>query len=271
MNQGLMRKSAREVWLGTLLFAVALGVTEALLSFVIPTLLSTYGEQILQMEFVQRIIAALLGLPPTTTVSAVMAVAFPWVHPVVLAILWITAIWLGTRIPVGEIDRGTVDILLSLPISRAAVLVNDAVVSLVAGVLVVACAAIGHVAGNRLAASDTTISLFVTMGIAVNLLAMYVAVLGLTYLTSACSERRGRAVGLTLALVLASFFLSFLAQFWSPAKQVEALGIMNYFRPMHAVQKGGWAILDIIILVGFGMVSWTVALGVFVRRDIRTS
>jgi len=271
MNLGLQRKSAQEIWLGTTIFALAIGLVEGLLSYVIPTLLSTYGEQILQMEFVQRIIAALLGLPPSTGVTAVMNVSFPWVHPIVLAILWITTIWVGTRIPAGEIDRGTVDVLLSLPVSRTAVLVNDSIVALCAGVAVIACAAVGHHVGNRLAESDAPTTFFVTAGIAVNAYAMYVAVLGFTYLTSACSERRGRAVAVALSVVLASFFLSLLVQLWTPAKQLEALGIMNYFRPVHVILKGHWAFVDIFALAGFGALCWIAALIVFVRRDIRTS
>ena len=36
------------------------------------------------------------------------------------------AIWAGTRVPAGEVDRGTIDVLLSLPVSRTAVVSAEA-------------------------------------------------------------------------------------------------------------------------------------------------
>lgn len=271
MNAGLVAKSFREVRGSLLAFAIGLGVVEGLLSFVFPTLLASYGAQILQMPFVQQIIAALLGASAGDGLSAAMIGSFAWVHPIVLAVLWIAAITLGTRLPAGEIDRGTIDILLGLPASRASFLACDSLVTLSVGMIMALSAAAGNVLGNRLADPHAQISLNLTAATALNLFAVYVAVLGLTYLVSACSASRGRAVGVVAAIVLASFFLNFLAQYWPPARRLGWLSMLEYFRPLQIIQTQAWPVRNILILVIFGAGGWFAALFVFGRRDIRTT
>ena len=51
---------------------------------------------------------------------------------------------LCTRMPAGEIDRGTIDVLLSLPVSRRAVYWSESIVWLITGVLILVMGLIGH-------------------------------------------------------------------------------------------------------------------------------
>ena len=63
-----------------------------------------------------------------------------WVHPVVLAITWVDAIIATTRVPAAEVDRGTIDVLLGLPISRFNLFASETLVWLASGVALLSLA-----------------------------------------------------------------------------------------------------------------------------------
>src|SRR5215510_6190106 len=113
MNRGLLRRALRETWATTLGFGLVLLGVEAALTFV----LTKFGAQISRdmLDFERRIIQAMLGAEMGDRLGPQMLQSIVWVHPVVLALLLAHAIIFGTRVPVAEVDRGTVDVLLSLP------------------------------------------------------------------------------------------------------------------------------------------------------------
>ncbi|MHC5008366.1 MAG: hypothetical protein ACYTGF_13520 [Planctomycetota bacterium] len=118
MNRGLLIKSMREAAAATAILCVALLLIEVILASVLPTMWNEFSGMLLQIEFIQTIIKALLGTDIGDMLGPEAIMAIAWVHPVVLAIIWTHAIVLGTRVPAGEIDRGTIDVLLGLPVSR---------------------------------------------------------------------------------------------------------------------------------------------------------
>ncbi len=271
MNRGILRKTLLEVRGPTLMFAAGMAFAEGLLSFAIPSLFVTHAEQLLQLPFVQRIIATLLGAGSVPEFTPQVMRSFAWVHPVVLAILWSFAIWFCTRVPAGEIDRGTIDIFLSQPVSRLDVMIGDAAVCATAGLLPVSAALVGHLLGSGFARMGSSISLSAAAGIAANMYAMFIALAGLTYLVSAGCDRRGRAVGLALAIVLASFLANFIAQLWPAARGVGYVSVLNYYRPLHTAQSSQWPVGDILGLLLCGVTCWAIGAAIFAKRDLRTA
>jgi hypothetical protein len=100
----------------------------------------------------------------------------------------------------------------------------------------------------------------------VNLLCLYAAVGAAGWFCSALSERRGRAIGVVFVFVLASFLLNFLAQFWEPAKRVEFLGILRYYRPLFILRDGSWPVRDLVVLLSVAIVLWVSAGLILARR-----
>ena len=118
INRGILLKSAREVLPITLLLGGLLMLVQAVLAYVLPTFSAQFSSQMLRVEFVRNLIQAMLGTDMAEGVGPQLFVAMPWVHPVVLALVWAHAIIVCTRVPAGEVDRGTIDVLLGLPVSR---------------------------------------------------------------------------------------------------------------------------------------------------------
>ena len=271
MNRGLLEKIVREAGPVMLLFALAKAGFEAMMSAVVPL----FGEDtlgpMLEMRFFKTLFRGLLGTEVGERFSVGMLTATAWVHPAVLALVWAQEIVFCTRMPAGEIDRGTVDVLLSLPVSRRRLYLCDTVTWLLSGLVMIGAGLIGHLLGRWTVAVDVRPDLAPLTVILVNLYALYVAVGGITMFVSAGSERRGRAVAVVFAFVLGSYLLNFIAQLWEPASRVSFLSILDYYKPMTITRGSIWPVGDIAILLIAGALFWLAGAFVFARRDIRTT
>ena len=65
MNRGLMFKAVLEMWPATLMCGVLLFGVEAVLAYVLPTFQSQFSNGMLQIEFVQSLVGAMLDWRPS--------------------------------------------------------------------------------------------------------------------------------------------------------------------------------------------------------------
>jgi len=270
MNRGLLTKALRECWLGTLVLGVALLIVEALLAVALlrfQDLVSALGPHIPALQYALRV---MLGATGTGGLSPEMIGAIAWVHPVPLALVWAHALIHCTRVPAGEVDRGTIDILLGLPVSRWRLWWAEVLVWLAAGVTVLFLGQIGNALGNLAASGGLSTDPRRLAMIFVNAFSLYFAVGGVTWLASAASDRRGRAIAVPFAFVLGSFLLAFLAPLWSPAERVAFLSLLHYYVPLAIIRDGVWPVRDLIVLLACGAALWTAGGFIFARRDLST-
>lgn len=270
MNPGLMLKALRETLLTTLLLGLGLFILEAILGYVLPTFSERLSVQWAQLPIFQTLIKAIVGADTAGGIGPEIFSSLGWVHPVALALTWAHAAVVCTRIPCGEIDRGTIDILLGLPVSRWTVLISETIVWFASSFLLIGLAFIGAALGRALVQSGIRPSLPRMAISATNLWSLYLAVGSLAWLISAASDRRGRAIGWLLLIVLTSFLVNYLAQLWDPARRVWFLSILRYHRPVEIMRTGRWPLRDIAILTATAAALWSLAGILFARRDLST-
>ena len=270
MNRGLILKTLRETWPWTLLFALAVGGVEVLLAHILPTFFGEGSAAFLQFGFFRTILEGLLGTEVGSALGPEMVTSIAWVHPLVMTLIWAHAIWFCTRVPAGEVDRGTVDVLLSLPVSRTRLYVCESAVWAVAGLAVVTMALVGNLIGGRFAPPELRGTPRQLIVVVVNLFCLYLVVGSATLLVSALSDRRGRAVGAAIAFILLSTLVDSLAPFWEPAGRVAFLCITSYYWPLPILQGEPWPVADMLVLTAVAIGCWLGAAVVFVRRDLRT-
>ncbi len=271
MNVGLIRKTFYETWAGTLCFAAGVFAFQILLAIILPQFQDGLGEIIEHLKFVQYIVAALLGTEVSAQMGPQAFSAMPWVHPAVLALTWAHGIMFCTRVPVSETEQGTMDVLLSLPVRRSSVLMSDTVVWIVWGCVISGFALIGNVCGGFFSESDAPVEILPRVGVAANLLCVYLCVGAVARAFSSICERRSRAIGGAFAVVVASFVLQTLSMFNENLSSLSFLSLMEYYRPLQILGGDGWAIGDMVVLLGASGVLWGASVLVFLRRDIRTS
>jgi ABC-type transport system involved in multi-copper enzyme maturation permease subunit len=268
--RGILLKISREIWLGTLLFGIGLLIDKALLTFVLPKAFDGFAEIFEQMPFAKAMVSALLGTELGDQLTQRSMQTFLWVHPTVLSLFWAHEIVLCTRLPAGEIDRGTIDILLGWPVSRWAIYTAESIMWILTGIFLIFMGLTGyHLVVHTWPAELRPSSTEVTW-IMLNLFCVYLAVGGIALLVSASSDRRGRAVGIVFGLVLSSFLLTFLSQFWIPAKKIAFLSVMEYYQPAEILNTGQPSGENMAILLGVAATSWILGGVVFSRRSICT-
>lgn len=270
MNPGILLKSLREMAPPTILLGVGLFVVEGALAAILPRVGEQARGAVLQMPFAQTMVKAMLGTDTLPEVGPQLFQSIPWAHPVVLALVWAHAIIGATRLPAGEIDRGTIDILIGLPVSRWRLLITDTAAWVLCGAAILAMAAAGNAAGSLLAPPGERPSAATLAVVIANLAALYLAVAGCACLISSVCDRSGKAMAAAFVAVLASFLLNYLAQLWEPAERFAFLSILRYYRPLYILRDGVWPWADLAVLLGIGGACWAAGAAAFARRDLST-
>ncbi|WP_425400881.1 ABC transporter permease subunit [Aeoliella sp.] len=269
--RGLLLKSFRELWLPTLLIGVGLVGANMLLTFLIPKVEEQIGDVFERLPFAKTMMSALLGTDVGQQMTAQAVASVLWVHPIVLSLVWAQAISLSTRVPAGEVDRGTIDFLLGLPVSRRLVYWSEVLVLMASGVLILAMGFAGHRAMSPWMPVEMRPDLRSALVIMANFYCLYLAVGGVGFLVSSLSSHRGRAVAIVLAVVLASFLLNFAAQLWPPAQSVALLGVLEYYRPALVLMSGEVPWSDIVVLLAIAAAALFAGGEITARRSLCTT
>lgn len=269
MNLALFRKTVRDSRVLILVMPLAIVVFEVLflrglVEFISDKTMFEWFER----SFARRFTRVLLGADLLEGINLTSLMTLGFAHPLVYALTWSLVLAVGTRVIAGEIDRGTADLLLSLPLSRARIYACVSSVWLMAGIPVSLAPLAGAWLGQRILTMPETLNLERLALLVVNLFALYVAVGGITSLASSLVSRRGPAVAISLTVILASVLLNTVAQFSETIKQISFLGLLDYYRPLPIIRSGQLPIHDILVLLGIGGACWLAGLWRFRRRDI---
>jgi ABC-2 type transport system permease protein len=224
-------------------------------------------------------------------------------HPVVLVLGCVWAVNRSAGAVAGELDRGTMELLLSQPVPRWKLVLAHFLVDLICLPLL----GVSLVAGTRLGlwlVGPFTIDYSVLDKIpspiplprgpavlevnadgqpaaALVYVALLFAVSGLTAAVSAATRSRATAVGGGMLLVVGMFVVNLVGQLWEPAAVLRPLSLFFYYHPQEVWLKGNpWvdmrealpgvplAAFGPGVLLAVGLAGYAVAYRVFVRRDL---
>ncbi len=269
MNAGLLRKTLRDALPLLIPLTLAIILFEASYVLVVrDILMKMMSTAFIHFPFVREIVSTALGgdLGEEMTTTALMTIGFS--HPLLFTFTCVWLITSATRGTVGEIDRGTADLLLGLPVSRTAVYTSSSLIVL----LCAACASAGTLVGAWLGGIFVPLKDPLDLGrlglVSANFFALSLAIGGITLLAAGLLSRRGPAIAVPLAVLLISTLFQVLAPFWSIARKADYLGLFHYFLPLRPVRTGQWPLRDMLILSAVGGVCWLIGLWYFRRRDI---
>jgi ABC-2 type transport system permease protein len=175
------------------------------------------------------------------------------------------AIAAGSASVAGEIERGTVDLWLSVPVERWRLLLAK-VFALLAGVLAIVVATVAALAGGGAAIGEWP-GIGATLATLVSLPAIVVAVLGYSVLLSSLFGSRGAAAGLAAGLTLLAYLMAVIASMSDQLRWLAKLSIFSGYDVQPALAHGTVNWLGIILLTLVGAVCTVAALAIFQRRD----
>jgi ABC-2 type transport system permease protein len=219
-----------------------------------------------------------------------------YVHPFIITVYCIWAIGRSSGAIAGEIDRGTMELLLAQPIARWKVITTHLAVDIVTIPVLVACMVLGTAAGIHLfdvygAAAPVVgpnrpvvIRLEDFARAAINSAALMFAVSGYTIFLSAIGRYRWRVLGVALGVTLVQFLINILGEVWSPLQALRPLTVFYYYRPQPIIlrlpdqwmvpigrgfSESVWFMAHVVVtLTLVGAVGYLLAIWRFTRRDL---
>jgi ABC-2 type transport system permease protein len=212
-----------------------------------------------------------LGITQEPT-SAEIMMAF-WNHPFFLILVSIWCIVRGSAAVAAEVERGTMDLLLSRPVSRTSYLASQVGVAM-AGLVVLA---IALTAGASIAVHYNTLRIrpdpWTLAQPAMNLAALGLPIYGYTLLASSIDHVRSRPTWIGSSLTLGGFIAYVIAMvpvfsgmWWQP--WLERVSIFMAYNPVEVVTKGESFAPHLAILAGVGAPCILLAFIVFAYRDL---
>jgi ABC-2 type transport system permease protein len=195
------------------------------------------------------------------------SIALGYVHPIAIILVSIFAIGFATSAIAGERQRGTLEVVLARPISRRTVYLTELVAVLVFVGIVLVAASIGTLAGATLAGvvDELAVERLPLLWLNGMLLWGTFAAIGLA--ASVSFDRLSPALGVTLAIVIVSYFLEILGSLWPDAKGLQPYSLFHCLTSRDilggTVDPFAFGLLALVGAIAIG-----VALAVFPRRDL---
>jgi ABC-2 type transport system permease protein len=189
----------------------------------------------------------------------------------VLSVLWpliaaIFAILAGAATVALEVERGTIDLWLSVPERRWRLLLAK-VGALLAGIALITAATLAAlVLGAAWVGERFTVSGLLAAGVV--LTSFGIAVGGYAVLCSSFSSDRGKAAGLAAALTLVFYMASIIAGLSERWSWLERVTIFTAYQPQRALETGQVPLAGTLALLAIGAACVAGAAAIFERRSI---
>jgi beta-exotoxin I transport system permease protein len=234
--------------------------------------------------------------------------AMGMLHPIVLTLSVVWAVGRAAGAVAGEIDRGTMELLLSQPVPRNRLILAHFLVDLVVLPAIALAFFLGTQFGlavvgdfipdytalkNLKGPNGQPIAIPIPadpqplevngrgelVGLT-NTVALMFAISGMTLALSAAGRSRWKVTGYAVLIVVVMFVANTIGQLWEPAGFVRPLTFFFYYQPQKAMLDGNWLVdlgaawpalprvSGIGVLLSVGAVGYLLALRTFVRRDL---
>jgi ABC-2 type transport system permease protein len=225
-----------------------------------------------------QVVQAIMGGGDVHIERAPDLMSIAYVHPLTLTVLCVWAIGRAAGAIAGEIDRGTMELLLAQPLRRpqviAAHLLVDALTipTLAAGMwlgTLTGAALAGFLAAEGALHIDPRAFLLALPSVVLWLF----AVSGLTMAVSAAGRSRNRVLGIAVLAALVQFLVNLIGQLWPPMDPLRPLTLFYYYQPQPMILRTDWYTdaahwLRLGVLAAAGAAGYVLALWIFRRRDL---
>ncbi len=268
MNANLLLGRLRTDLRGTLIYSASV-------AFFMLVVLSSYtavaGSSAMLNVFNQLppAFTALMGGDIARILKIQGYVGVGYVHPIMIAILAAFVIGIAVRAIAGEIDRGTINLLLARPVRRRD-LVLTAFVQLLIGLGIISLAlVIGIWVGlQTLGKLASGVEPSAVLSATLLTLLFFLAIGAYSLLFSAASSDAGRATLFGAGLTLIFYFLNYLAQLSPDFKSLGSLSIFHFWDPGAALIANRFQWNELALFAALSILLTLAAVIVIERRDI---
>lgn len=195
------------------------------------------------------------------------SVALGVIHPIAVGLGLVFAVGFAGAAVAGERQRGTLEVLLSRPISRRIVYGTAAVAAAVFVGVASAGLVVGALVGSALTQRVVELVPANLPILWLNIALLFWAIAAVALAASVSFDRATPAIGAALAFVLVSYFLDVLGDLWPDAAFLQPYSVFHYLDARGAL-SGLPDPANFVVLVGVIAAAVAYALVVFPRRDL---
>ena len=239
-----------------------------LFSFVFLATFDAFGDMFFEMiETMPQGFRALIKASGEYASEEMGYLAVGFREPIYLIIILSFVIASSSSAIAKEIERGTIFLLLSRPVSREDFFLAKLATTFIGTVLLLCFAILGTWLGS-IVFGVNGIDYDLVFKIQINVFFLAIAVAGIGYLISSMLSEGGKTLALSSGVTVLMFFIEFLADSLPSIDWIGYVSVFHYYEPSILVNSESlsWVNLSILIIVGFiGLILATI---MFKRRDI---
>ena len=194
-------------------------------------------------------------------------IAIGYQEPFVLLLYMLFAVGVPTALLAGEVQKGTMELILSRQITKTQVYICAALITIIGMCTLVVVMFLGTVVSTNLYDFEQQVPLYRFFKLAVNGGILASAAGGIALLAAACF-RRSMAVSLTVAYLMVNYFIMIITQWWPRMKWLDPFTIFNYVDGAKIFIEPGWPAGDMCVLISILIVSTVLGGVVWWRRDL---
>jgi ABC-2 type transport system permease protein len=192
-----------------------------------------------------------------------------WNHPLIVLSVLGWAITRGASACAGEIERGTLDLTLSRPVSRSVYLASHVMFMGLGLVVLVLSLWLGNVAGSLIFPVKSPPSFWTMLRPMTMLVTLGMAVFGYTIPFSSFDVVRWRAILFASALTLGGLIsMSVASQFEGYEWFLEKLSVFRAYAPVTVAMRGEPLAFNASVLTAIFAVGVATSFVIFLRRDL---
>jgi ABC-2 type transport system permease protein len=289
MTRILISKLLRDIRLALVIVAALLAAFQCLWARVTKTitlqLVELLKEKLGGAQFVDQLFDDIVKAGPAKIVQTLIGgetidikrladmLSIGYVHPLTQTILCIWAIGRASGAIAGEIDRGTMELLLAQPIARGRVVLAHLIVEIIAIPILCLSMWSGTWLGIWLLELQEEIDAWRFAPALLNAAVLLLAVAGVSIAISAFGRFRGRVLGTAVLVTLLQFLVNVIGQLWPTAEPLRPFTVFYYYQPQPIILDPSWYTNNAIwtrmaVLLGVGLTGYVVAWWHFRRRDL---
>ena len=226
----------------------------------------------------------LSSVPLAQVATSAGRIAVAYDHPVVMLLVTVWAISRGSDAVSGPLGRGTLEMVLAQPVTRAGVLGVHSLSAILGAAVLCLAGWLGTWVGVRVLTLEEPVAAEVFVPAALNLFALTVFLLGLTTLASSWDSTRSRTIGVVGAFYAVEMIVKIIGRgapgwewmnylsFFTPFEPQRLVGNPATAWQLSSTTRGGSFELGGLgydaVLIVLGLVCFLAAAVIFSRRDL---
>lgn len=270
MNRALWKKAIGDAWVQLATSALVLILFCWLFVWLMSFL--QLGAWTNLLGLVPDFFRPVLGAPIQQLASPLGQLSFLYVHVVTMLVCVGWAIGRGSDIVAGEIARGTMEHLLTLPVWRVSVMLAPAVVTMIGSAVLAFSVWLGVALGLATVEYDGDVPLAPLLPGSINLFAMTFCLAGVTAFLSAFEHDRWRTIWRAGGFFVVSMIIKVVERMWPDGSWLRWFTFLAAFEPQTLILSpaDAWefSLRYDLTLVALGLLAYAAAALVFWYRDI---